>query len=352
MKILFAGKFDPCYNRTKVIIDGLKTIKQIDLAFFNYNDNKFNIKKLTCTCKEADLIFLPSFTHLNVPLIKILSDKPVIFDPLISRYLTKVLDYKTVGKYTPRALKNFLKDKISMNMADVVLCDTLAHKNYYHSVIGIPYHKLKVLPVGVNIEECQSCCTFKSNEDTFVVGFYGSFVPLHGTKLIIETAKLLQNEPIQFQVIGEGFEYEEVRHLAINTYKLKNTIFSGWLKHKELLNKVNSFDLCLGIFGNTLKADLVIPNKIYHYAAFEKAIITKETAAIKGVFEDNVNILLTENKPEAIAEKILRLKNDPLLRSLIARNSYEKVAKEYNHLKIAGKLITIVEELLNQKKKQ
>lgn len=354
MKILFAGKYDPLYNRTKVIIDGLKLFPEIDLSFYQYSARtKLNPFRFVRLAKEADVIFLPSFTHQDVPLINALTKKPIIFDPLISRYLTKVFDYKKVSRYSPRAFKNFLKDKLPMSMADIVLCDTHAHKHYFQSVIGIPSQKLRVLPVGVNTDEFHPVASADSvqREDNFTVGFYGSFVPLQGTKAIVETAKSLQEyTDIHFYLIGDGFEYNEVKKLALEEYKLNNISFPGWIDYAHLSEQIGTFDIALGIFGNTLKADLVIPNKIYHYASLQKAIVTKDSPAIREIFKDNTDILLCDIDPQAIAQKILLLKNDANLRKFIAQNCYEKISKSYNHKEIARQLIHIATELLEKER--
>ncbi|SFD11402.1 Glycosyltransferase involved in cell wall bisynthesis [Chitinophaga sp. CF118] len=347
MKILVAGKFDPAYNRTKIILDGLLAQPGVSLSFYNYKEkNKLHLPALRKACQQADVIFLPSFTHLNVPLIKWLSGKPVIFDPLISRYLTKVFDYKQVSKYSPRALKNFLKDKISMSMADLVLCDTQAHLQYFHKTIGIPLNKLQILPVGVNTDDFKPS-PGQRNNNVFIAGFYGGFIPLQGTKMIVETANYLRKHTdIHFRLIGNGFEYNTMKKLA-DDYQLTNISFPGWVDYNKLAEEVNAFDLCLGIFGETQKADVVIPNKIFHYASLKKAIITKDTPAIREIFEDGSDILLSENNAAAIAEKILLLKNDPALRTKIAANCYEKITTSYNHLAIGKKFLAMATKLLS-----
>jgi len=349
MKILFTGKYDPLYNRTRILIEGLQSFPEVSVSFYDYPGRlKVNPLKLARACREADVLFLPSFTHLDVPFIKAISRKPVIFDPLISRYLTKVFDYKKVWKYSPRALKNFLKDKISMSLADRVLCDTEAHKHYFQSVIGIPADKLKVLPVGVNTEAFHpGPATEPAAKGKFIIGFYGSFIPLQGTGIIVETARLLQEyKDLHFQLIGDGFEFSKVKNRALNKYKLDNISFTGWADYHALSEKIRAFDIALGIFGETLKADLVIPNKIYHYASMQKAIVTKDTPAIREIFEDDVDILLSANDPGDIARKILLLKANPALRERIARNGYNKITKTYNHREIARRLISIAEDLL------
>ncbi len=349
MKIIFVGKYDPDYNRTKIIIDGLKTFPFINLSFCRYSSIfKVNFVKLAKVCNEADIVFLPSFTHTDVPLIKILTKTPIIFDPLISRYLTKVFDYKKVSRFSPRAFKNFLKDKISMNMADLVLCDTYAHKDYFELKIGINGRKLKVLPVGVNTEEFKPSLQIRKNK--FIVGFYGGFIPLQGTRLIIETAKLLQTHiDVQFCLIGEGFEFKKIRDLAINSYKLKNIDFLGWVNYNKLSDKINEFDISLGIFGETPKADLVIPNKIFHYASLKKAIITKKSSAIKEIFEENIDIIIADS-PVEVAQQILELKNNVDFRNKIAENCYNKITSKYNHREIGRAFIEIAQSLLRNNK--
>lgn len=338
MRILVAGDFEPDYNRTKIILDGLRTIPAVSLSFYNYKEkSKWNIAALRKACREADVIFLPAFTHQDVAMIKLLSGKPVLFDPLISRYLSKVFDYKKVNRYSPRALKNYLKDQISMSMADLVMCDTEGHRDYYHKTFNIPLPKLQVVPVGVNTDEFPPAPAVEAR-DTFVAGFYGGFIPLQGARMIVEAAKVLKDHTdIHFRLIGNGFEYKVIQQLVAQ-YQLSNISLPGWVAYDQLAGEMNNFDICLGIFGETLKADLVIPNKIFHYAALEKAIISKDSPAIKEVFEDGKSILLTENTPAAIAEKILLLKENRALKNKLAQGAYEAICTKYNHRAI-GQLV-------------
>lgn len=345
MNILLAGDFEPGYNRTKIIIDGLLAQPGVTLSYYNYKEkSKWDLGALRKACKAADVIFLPSFTHQDVLMIKCLSGKPLIFDPLISRYMSKVFDYKKVGRYSPRALKNYLKDKISMSMADLVVCDTYAHLKYFHETFNIPVHKLHVLPVGVNTDDFRPVPPQEHN--TFIAGFYGGFIPLQGARMIVEAARMLQSHTdIHFRLIGNGFEFKQVQQLA-KEYGLSNISFPGWVDYNKLADELHTFDICLGIFGETMKADVVIPNKIFHYAALQKAIITKKTPAISEIFEDGTDIILTENTATAIAEKILLLKTDPVLRANIAAKGYQKISTGYNHRIIGQTLFELAKRLV------
>jgi glycosyltransferase involved in cell wall biosynthesis len=349
MKILFCGKFDPEYNRTKIIIDGLRSIPGLELEFYNYHEHGSNsFIKLRKACRRADVVFLPSFTHKNILMVKLLAGKPIIFDPLISRYLTKIIDYKQAKEGSFSAFKYRLKDRFSMGLADIVLCDTHSHLQYFNEVIGVPIHKLNVLPVGVNNHEFKPQSIRESDNKKFIVGFYGSFVPLQGAACIIDTANLLKDDhSIQFRLIGDGMEYENVKRYALEELKLSNIEFCGWMDYDKLHIEISAFDICLGIFGESKKADVVIPNKIYHYAAMQKAIITKDTIAVKEIFSHNRDIILCANEPHEISRWILLLKNDPGLLERIGHAGFKTITTGYNHVEIGKKWLSIAQELLS-----
>jgi len=340
MKILATGAYETDYNRTLVIFNGLKKSADVELIEFPYSKKGgVDVRLLKQKCDEADFVFIPSFCHADVRKIKRLTNTPVVFDPLISRYLTKVFDYKKVWKYSPRALKNFYKDKIAMGLADVIFCDTHAHLKYFEETIGIDPSKMHVLPVGVNTDEFKPILAKQSSVENFTVGFYGSFIPLQGADKIVEAANILREEHINFEMIGEGVECRRVKKLAIEKHQLSKVTFTGKVPYEELNAAINKFDICLGIFGGTQKANLVIPNKVYHYAGIRKPIITQDSVGIREIFTHEENVILTSTEPSEIAEQILRLKSDEVLRDKIANNAYVKITEEFNEIKIAEMFI-------------
>ena len=345
MKILVVGKYNPEYNRTKIILDGLRKLANIEVKEMPFNKKKhLNLDALKKELDWCDIVYSPSFSHKYVRFIKRKTDKPLIFDPLISNYLTKVFDYKSISRWSPRAYKNYLKDKLPFKAATLLISDTLAHKHYFHSTFGIPLDKIEVLPIGANVSDFSP--TVKKQTDIFTVGFYGGFIPLQGVLKIIETAELLQTDSsIKFNLIGTGFQYKEIQEL-VKSKGLKNVIFEGWISYDELSTHINSYDICLGIFGETPKAKLVIPNKIYHYAAMGKPIVTMKTTAVSEVFKDQENIYLTTNAPSEIKDAILSLKDNNQLKEKLGKNALQLIQQNMNEVKIAERFIAIVRERL------
>lgn len=343
MKILFTGHFNPEYNRTKIIIAGLRSMG-VEVDIFNYpKKKKLNKSELRTVMEEADWIFLPSFTHTDLPFIRKLSSKPIIFDPLISRYLTKVFDHKSVSRYSPRAYKNYLKDSRALKRADLILADTQSHKNYFIEKFRVPPEKIKVVPVGVIGKDFYPMDMNSELDKQIIVGFYGSFLPLHGIDVIIEAANILKsNKRIKFRLIGSGDLADKMKLLAKNK-NIENIEFIDWISYTELNQEINNFDIALGIFGSSKKANMVIPNKIFHYAACEKVIISMRSVAITEIFEHDKNIYLCEPKPESLSNAILNLQ-DASKRKEIAGSANKMVTEEYSERKIAENILSFISD--------
>jgi glycosyltransferase involved in cell wall biosynthesis len=338
MKILLTGKYDPTYNRTQIITNGLKSRSDIEVIEMPYADKTPSVEQM----QSADFIFLPAFTHADVVGIKKRSSTPLVFDPLISKYLTKVFDYKQVSKWSPRAYKNYLKDKTSMHAADIVLADTQAHAEYFAQKFKLNPDKIAVLPIGVDTNDFVP--SNKSSDSIFKIGFYGGFIPLQGTEVIVQAAKLLEkHNDISFQLIGDGFEYQKIQKLC-HKLRLTNLSLLGWVESSRLNEKLDSFDLCLGIFGSSKKSDIVIPNKLFHYAAKNICFVTKESRAVSEIFTNNTSCVLCKNTAEHLAQKILELKEDSVSRSNMAAAAYKLVTTDYNQDKIAEKFIGILRQ--------
>lgn len=337
MKILATGKFEADYNRTHILFSGLKELGH-EISLLPYDKrNRHSRRRILEMLRTGghDLVFMPAFTHLDVRFVAKFIRRPLIFDPLISRYLSKVFDYRTISRFNPRAYKNYLKDKLSFRAADLILSDTRAHAAYYEQLIGGIEHKIRILPVGVNTGLFYPLQEQKKT-DKFIVGFYGSFIPLQGIDRIVSAAALLKDHPeIEFHLLGHGVGFPEIAR-EIENQGLKNIRLKGWIPFEGLNEEINAFDLCLGIFGESLKAQLVIPNKIYHYAACSKGIITMDTKAIREVFDPGTDIMTCSNDPEDLAEKILECLNDPQRVSLIAGQGSALIRRDYNHRKIAA----------------
>ena len=345
MRILFAGKDDFEYNRTKILLKGLIAHADVDVECFSIQkrDSKTG-KILHEKSLQADIVYVPPFRHRDVRWIKRYSATPLVFDPLISKYLTKVVDFKAWYK---APMKYFL-DWRALSKADLIIADTESMRKYYVNKWRLSSKSTAVLSIGYIHEDFNADIKSKVDDAKFHLGFYGSFVPLQGVDVIMEAASLLAHrKEIVFDIIGSGYELKRVEKLA-QKLKLKNVVFHGWKKYEELSAAIASFDICLGIFGISLKSDLVVPNKVYHYAAMKKCIISKRSIAIQEIFTDKKDIVLIDLGPKALANEIERLFNDESYRNEIAQNAFELVSENYKQNNIADDFVKILKQFIHE----
>lgn len=352
MNILYFGIHDPNYARNWVLINGLRkngvnilecrvsakdNLRFIKL-FFKYLSyiGKFNVMVVGFPGQEV--MFLA----------RLLTRKPIIFDCFTSHYGGYILDRKKAHLKSFKAKCYRFLDKWSCNMADVVLLDTQAHINFFVKEYGLPEEKFRRIWIGANDEVFKPVDNIEKQNDIFKVIFFGTYVPLQGAGYIVRAAKILEHEKdIVFYFFGKGQDQLKCTNLALEL-GLKNIEFIGMIKPEELRIKIAASDLVLGLFGDTPKTPLVIPNKVYEALAMKKPVITSDTTAIRELFDENDMFLVRPASPDEIANAILTLKNDSVLRVKLAENGYTKFLNNASSIKLGNKLKVIIEECLKK----
>jgi glycosyltransferase involved in cell wall biosynthesis len=127
---------------------------------------------------------------------------------------------------------------------------------------------------------------------------------------------------------------------------LQNVTFIEWLTHAELVDKIARADVCLGIFGKTEKASRVIPYKAYEALAMQKPLITGESKASRELLSDGVHALLSPmGDPAALAQRVLRLRDDPKLREAIAAAGHQLFKQKGTSRAMAGSILAAMSDL-------
>lgn len=360
MAICFFGAFDPFYPRTAILRRGLKLQGQtfvdwrlplglkawtryplgISQALFN----QLKISKRTC-------LFIPSFGHKDVPLaflIAQLRSNPIIFDPLASRYETKILDWQRKSPDSLSAKWNYFLDQLALKLANLVLADTKAHRDYYYQEFGLNSQKVAVLPVGFDDSLWQAGTEISLRDGRgMTIVFFGSFLPLHGIERMARAALIVvKKEPlVRFLFIGSGQTFPLVKNIVARDPTERIQLL-GWMKETKMVDLIRrEADLCFGLFGQTPKAQRVVPHKIFQAMALGKPVITLDTPAVREFFTPGENIYLCSSaEPEAIAHSLIDLYHNPKMRQKIAREGHRLVHEKFTPKVLGQSLLTILEE--------
>ncbi|MDD4627891.1 MAG: glycosyltransferase family 4 protein [Candidatus Peribacteraceae bacterium] len=293
---------------------------------------------------DVDALYAVFPSHFLMPLAWRLARKkkiPVIFDAFLSLYDTDVCDRRRLSPWHPKAWLLKFVDRLACRLADVILLDTEEHKQYFMERYDVPSEKILVIPVGCRtdlfqpkIQACHGelCRTMTCSElsqfdrahcdNSSLIRFYGTFIPLHGIETIIRAAKLLESEGVQFELLGKGQTYAAMRTLAAEL-QVKNVRFLDPVPLAQLPAFNHGADICLGIFGTSDKAQRVIPTKAYEILACGKPLITARSPACERVLTDREHVLFVEpGNAHALAEGIRELLENPSLAEHIAKRGH------------------------------
>lgn len=356
MRLCFLGGYDPQYPRNVIIRKGLERngvgVSECGLG----PKYKFWLRypllflRSSRSAQKDDFLFIPEFCQKDVPLAKMLSlivAKKVIFDPLASRFETKIMDWKRKPPHSWQAWWNFKIDSWAFLLSDLVLADTHCHKDYYCQKYELLPEKVEVLPVGFDddIFNPDSKQNLEDKANRFTVLFFGSFLPLHGVETILRAAGILKKEDpsINFHLVGSGQTKPKAQALA-SELNLDNVYFENWLPQDALPSKIAGSDICLGIFGKSEKTKRVVPHKIFQALAMRKPVITLRTPAVEEIFSHREQVFFCPtNKPWPLAQAILELRENSFLREEMAEKGYRLVSKDFSPRAIGRKLVDILE---------
>jgi len=349
--ILFFGAYDPAYPRNSIIRKGWAKCGypvaecRVDARLKVHLRYPALLWKYVRMRDSSSVVFVPDFRHKDVPLawaIARCTRRPVVFDPLVSRYETRVLDREDVSPGSAQERHNRNLDRMSLGLADLILADTVAHAAFYSSEFAIPRQKIAVLPVGFD-EDMFAEAPFPAEGGTCNVLFYGTYLPLHGTETIIGAAEILRHAPVAFTLVGQGQTYGSARERA-RGLPVKTVTFVPPVSSAELARLIERADVVLGIFGTTPKARAVIPNKVYQALAVGRAVITAETPAIAEHFRSGVHLMtVPPGDAPALAGAIRALIADRASRRRLAESGGSYVRAEFNSKRIAQRLRAILE---------
>lgn len=213
----------------------------------------------------------------------------------------------------------YLVDKISCQLADLVILDTNAQINYFVQTFHLNRYKFRRILIGSDEDVFKP--TKKKVQKKITIGYHGAYLPLHGVQYIVEAANLLRLKSYQFILVGDGIERNKWEQ-RVRELKIKNIQFVDSLPYGDIAEFINSCDISLGgHFGTNKKAEIVIANKAYEAIACRTAVILGESTANREIFTDEVDCLMVERGNAAIlAATIDRLAKNNILRERIARN--------------------------------
>ena len=281
-RVLFWGRFDHGYSKTRVNAAAFRALGwEVDYfdvkwccrlgdveAFFRGLDRRPRPDLvLVPVCRQRDIAAACRWAHKRG--IK------VLFDPMISAWDKKVLEQKKWKAEERRAKRLLAWEKKLMAMPDFITWDTSCHVDFAAEYLDVPREKMTPLFTGTDEEVFKPVAEDVSRvervdraDDVFKVLYHGAYLPLHGTEVIVEAARMTQDLPIQWDFLGKASTEAKAKGL-------KNVRFLEKVPYVKVPEVICAHDIVLGVFGTTAKAARVIGNKVYECMACGRPTINE-----------------------------------------------------------------------------
>lgn len=345
MTILYFGIYNSQYSRNRVILKGLRE-NGSTVTECKVKPGRGALLKLLIMYLRRRPIFdimVVGFPGQEVMfLARWLTRKPIVFDAFTSHYGGYILDRQIASQRSLRARWYRFLDRWSCKFANLVLLDTNAHIAFFIREFGLPRDKFLRVFVGTDTKLFYP--RQRMAPPVFMVHFHGYYIPVHGVHHIITAAHLLRDEHVSFTLIGKGKTYQSDRAYA-EELGVSNIRFLDSVPYDELPDYINNADVTLGLFGNTPRIHIAIPNKVFEGLACKRAVITANTEGVRELLTHRQNAMLCNiADPEDLARTILALKQDPKLRDSIAAKGYEVFMHEATEEKLGAGILQVIHE--------
>lgn len=221
---------------------------------------------------------------------------------------------------------------------------------------GIDPNKIIYIPNGISEDYMNSCPSAEDVEllrkehgleGKFVVSYLGTIGMAHGLETIIEAAKLVKNDNIQFLIIGEGASRK-----ALAAHLQEINLSNITLLPKQPRSVIRSF-LELSQTSLVLLKDLplfstVIPSKLLEAMGCGKPVVLGVRGESKQILEEaQGGIAINPENAQELANAIEKLASDQALCNRMAASGKAYTLKHFNRKPLAHALWQALNSLVS-----
>jgi glycosyltransferase involved in cell wall biosynthesis len=190
--------------------------------------------------------------------------------------------------------------------------------------------------------------------DRFAAIYFGAMGLANGLDYVIEAARILAErgqDRIVLVLHGGGGKRPELEALA-RQYGLSNVVFSDLVPDKEEMARiVAACDVCLTIYRAT-REHTWSPNKMFDALAAGKPVLINVPGWLGETIEHNqCGRCLDADRPQALADALQELSNQPELCRQMGRNARALAEREFDRRLLAKRLEEVLTNAVTRRTK-
>ena len=223
-------------------------------------------------------------------------------------------------------------------------------KRYYCATHGIPPAKIEVIHVGIDIgrfspdsHDRSAKAELSIPEDAYVVGILAVLRPEKNHEMFLQAAKqlLTQRRGIYFMIVGDGPERRRLEELARQLGISDYVRFTG--ARSDVPRMLRAFDISVLCSTNIVET---FPQALLEAMAMELPVVSTNVGSVGEVVVDGVTgMLVPEKDTEALADRILRLLDQPDLAREMGRAGRRRVKELFSKEVMVKRFEDLFEQL-------
>ena len=187
---------------------------------------------------------------------------------------------------------------------------------------------------------------------SYLVGYVGVMGKQEGLDYLLRAARHIivekGRQDVQFGLVGGGTELDEMKRYAEELGIAEYVTFTGRVPDQQLLEMLNTADVCVNPDVANEMNDKSTMNKIMEYMALGKPIVQFDLTEGRFSAQDS-SLYAKENDEVDMAEKILQLLDNPELRKTMGEFGRERVVNELEWEYEVPKLLAAYDQLYFKK---
>ncbi|MEM8943013.1 MAG: glycosyltransferase, partial [Pseudomonadota bacterium] len=240
--------------------------------------------------RSAAVVFVPYPSYLTLlwlHFFRLRRGRVVLADAFLELRSTVVEDRRLLrpGSFADRLLGFF--QRYVLNRSTHILIDTDVQKARLEAELGPTHPPVTSIPVGID-ETLWTRQPQPAPDAQVNVVFWGTLIPLHGVDFILDAAELLEagsigsadGVAIRFRLIGDGQGSPALAARLTQRPVSSLSWHRALMQTEQLRAEVAKAHIVLGVFGDSPKAGSVIPYKLTQALASNRPVISRDSAAI------------------------------------------------------------------------
>ncbi|MXS84242.1 glycosyltransferase family 4 protein [Nitrosomonas oligotropha] len=245
-----------------------------------------------------------------------------------------------------------LFERWTFKTADVSIATNESYKRIAIERGGMDPAKVFVVRSGPKLDRLRilpSKEEFKQGR-RYLVGYVGVMGAQEGIDLLLQAAcyliKDLGRSDVHFGLVGGGTSLDEMKQMAIDLGISEFITFTGRVPDQELLEMLNTADICVNPDVANEMNDKSTMNKIMEYMALAKPIVQFDLTEGR-VSAQDASLYAKKNDPVDLALKIAQLLDDPQLREQMGEFGRNRVRNELEWQYEVPKLLAAYEAIFS-----